>query len=214
MLQTVARPVSEPLANADVRERLVAAALRLLRERGAAELTVRRVAEMADSSTMGIYSRFGSRAGMVGAVYRRGFQMLREALTAARDAMATTDEPVDRIVALGVAYRRFALDNPALYGLMFERPLPDFDPSPELRTEALGTTFGLLVDEVDRAVLAVADEDPLLPAYMLWTVMHGMTSIELTHAARSPLPGWFIDSAETGERVLVGGVRALLAGLR
>jgi hypothetical protein len=43
--------------------------------------------------------------------------------------------------------------------------------------------------------------------------MHGMTSIELTHAQRGPLSGWMVDSPEGGERMLVEGVRALLAGL-
>jgi len=41
-----------------------------------------------------------------------------------------------------------------------------------------------------------------------------MTSIELTHARRGDLPGWFVDSPESGERVLVDGVRTMLAGLR
>jgi hypothetical protein len=43
--------------------------------------------------------------------------------------------------------------------------------------------------------------------------MHGLTSIELTHAQRGPLGEWVVDSPEGGERVLVEGVRALLAGL-
>ena len=44
--------------------------------------------------------------------------------------------------------------------------------------------------------------------------MHGLTSIELTHAQLSALPGWLVDSPEAGERVLVDGVRAVLTGLR
>ena len=43
--------------------------------------------------------------------------------------------------------------------------------------------------------------------------MHGITSIELTHAARSALPEWFLDSDEAGVQVLREGVRAVLAGL-
>ena len=31
---------------------------------------------------------------------------------------------------------------------------------------------------------------------------------------RSPLPGWFIDSPEAGEQVLLEAVRAVLTGLR
>jgi AcrR family transcriptional regulator len=160
---------------------------------------LRRVAEAAGASTMGIYTRFGSRAGMLEAIYRRGFELLRDALVTARD----TAPAGSRIVPLAVAYRRFALANPPLYALMFERPLPDFDPSPQVRTEALGTTFGLLTGEIP---------DPAR-AYLVWTTVHGIVSIELTHALRSPLPGFFIDFADAGEGLLLDGVGALLRGL-
>ncbi|WP_203904077.1 TetR/AcrR family transcriptional regulator [Virgisporangium aliadipatigenens] len=204
----MARPVRTSLDCADLRERFIAAGLRVLHGHGAAELTVRRVAEQAGSSTMGIYSRFGGRNGMLEAVYRRGFEQLRAALV---------DVPAgeDRIVGLALAYRRFALGSPALYALMFERPLPDFDPSPQLRADALGMTFTLLVDEVRQAQQrgTLPGDAPDRPAYLLWTAMHGLTSIELTHADHRPLPGWLIDSTESGEKVLTEGVRAVLSGL-
>jgi len=179
---------------------------------------VRRVAKLAGSSTMCIYTKFGGRTGMVEAVYRRGFEVLRDALSAAPTEMIGpgAQDPDERIVAMATAYRRFALDRPALYALMFERALPDFDPPPQLRTEALGMTFALLADEVGRAQASgqLAGNDPGRPSYLLWTAMHGLTSIELTHAQLSALPGWLVDSPEAGERVLVDGVRAVLTGLR
>ncbi len=200
----MARRVSTSLDTATTRERFVAAGLGVLREHGAAELTVRRVAQLADASTMGIYSSFGSRLGMLEAVYRRGFELLRDELATVPPGPAAA-----RILGLARAYRRFALDNPALYALMFERPLPDFDPSTALRSQMLGATFDLLTGEVAR----LHDGDPVRPAYLIWTAVHGLTSLELTHAVRSPLPGWFVDSPEAGEAVLDDGVRAVLAGL-
>src|SRR6266702_1724533 len=159
-------------------ERFIFAGLRVLHERGAAELTLRRVAEQAGSSTMGIYSCFGGRAGLLEAIYRRGFELLKDAIT----APAANADPCQTILAIATAYRRFALGNPALYALMFERPLAGYD--------------------------------PVRPSYLLWTTVHGVTSIELTHAVRSPLPGWFIDSPEAGEQILLEAVRAVLTGLR
>jgi AcrR family transcriptional regulator len=131
---------------------------------------------------MGIYTRFGSRAGMLEAIYRYGFARLRDALVTARD----TGPPGARVLPLALAYRRFALANPPLYALMFERPLPDFDPSPDARSEALGMTFGLLVDELGDA----------RRAYLVWTAIHGAVSIELTHLARSALPGFVVDTGD------------------
>jgi len=213
--------------SSELRDRLVTASLDILQADGPAELTVRRVAEVAGSSTMGIYTGFGGRAGMLDAVYLRGFELLRDALVNARTdgapaGPATTpsgSEPAgpatEHILALARSYREFALANPPLYAMMFERPLPDFDPSPQLRAQALEMTFGLLVAEVGAAADQglLARSDPSRTAYLIWTAIHGMVSIELTHAVRSPLPGWFLDRPEVGDQVLVEGVTSLLAGL-
>jgi AcrR family transcriptional regulator len=204
----MARAVIDPSGS----ERFIFAGLRVLHERGAAELTLRRVAQQAGSSTMGIYSCFGGRAGMLEAIYRRGFELLKDAIS----APAANADPCQAIIAIATAYRRFALGNPALYALMFERPLPGFDPSPQLRSWALDLTFTPLAGEVARAQEGglLAGDDPVRPSYLLWTTVHGITSIELTHAVRSPLPGWFIDSPEAGEQILLEAVRAVLTGLR
>jgi AcrR family transcriptional regulator len=197
--------------NVSTSKELVEAGIRVLREHGAAELTLRRVAEAAGSSTMGVYTGFGGRTGLLEAIYLRGFESLRDALEP-----GAGDGPIERIRAVAFAYRRFALADPELYALMFERPIPDFDPSPELRRRALGMTFGLLTDATGEAVRArlISAADPVRAAYLLWTAIHGMVSIELTHSLRSPLPGWFLDGPEAGEQVLSDGVGALLDGLR
>ena len=184
---------SDSLPDPDLRERIVAAGLLALSDDSTAELTVRRVAKLAGSSTMCIYTKFGGRTGMVEAVYRRGFETLRDALSAATSEMVgpAAQDPDERIVAIATAYRRFALDRPALYALMFERPLPDFNPAPQLRTEALGAALTLLTEEVRHAQQhgLLAGQDPAHTSYLLWTAIHGMTSIELTHVQRSALPG-------------------------
>ena len=41
---------------------------------------------------------------------------------------------------------------------------------------------------------ALRPPDPTRAAYLLWTAIYGVVSIELTHALRSPLPGWFLDA--------------------
>ncbi len=196
----------------DLKERLVGAGLEILRRDGPAELTVRRIAEAAGTSTMGVYTRFGGRTGVLESIYDRGFELLRGAFSALPD----NPDPIGRIFDLGQAYRRFGLANPALYAFLFERPLPDFDPDPTARWEALSSTFGVLVAAVSEAVEAgrlAPGPEPMHTAYLIWCIAHGLVSLELTHAVRRPLPGWFVSSPEDGERVFVDGIRAILAGL-
>ena len=209
----MATPSTSPASQPDeLRERLVDAGLELLDRHGPAELTVRRIAETAGTSTMGVYTKFGGRTGVLEAIYRRGFELLRAALDAAPHA----EDAVRRILDLALAYRRFAIANPALYAFMFEQPVPDFDPNPTLRVEVLDTTFGVLVTAVQRATAqgALPDGDPVHTSVLVWCLAHGMVSLELTHATRGPQPGWFPDSAEAGERILLDGVRATLLGRR
>ncbi|WP_214321746.1 TetR/AcrR family transcriptional regulator [Nonomuraea sediminis] len=186
----------------ELRLALILAANQVLRDEGAGALTLRRIAEAAGSSTMGIYTCFGGRSGLLEAVYLHGFELLRQALP-------DGDGSVERIV---FAYRRFALAEPALYALMFERPLPDFDPPPELRSHAISMTFPLLVDAT-AARLGAGHEEATRAAYLIWTAVHGLVSIELTHTARTPLPGWLLEAPDSGERLLADGLSALLAGL-
>ncbi|MFI7707180.1 TetR/AcrR family transcriptional regulator [Nonomuraea sp. NPDC049480] len=206
------RDVSTPKELGALRQDLLDAAMRVLREQGALHLTLRRVADAAGTSTMGIYTCFGGRAGLLEEIYRNGFRILHESMTRSLNGHA---DPQARIMAVAYGYREFALSDPALYALMFERPLPDFDPSPEQRHDALGLTFTLLTEATSAATEAglIRSMDPVRAAYLVWTTIHGIVSIELTCSFRSPLPGWFLNTREEGERVLADGVKALLAGL-
>lgn len=186
------------------------AAIQLLAEEGPEALVLRRVASAADVSTMAVYSRFRCKAGLLDAVYLAGFDRLEQSMSAANQG----SDPLTRIVNLALAYRRFALANPALYSLMFERMI-GFDPPVELRADALGATFSLVVSAMTSAMenSDIEVESPLMGAYTVWTAAHGTVSLELTHAGRAPLPGWFIDSAEVGERVYREVLQTTLRGM-
>lgn len=193
-----------------VRAELVEAAIRLLADHGTEALVLRRVASAAHVSTMCVYSRFGDKVGLLNAVHAAGFERLSL-------AMSTVDYPMDPlrwIVDLWLAYRGFAVSNPALYSLMFERVI-GFDPPPELRSDALESTFSMVMDAVNRAMEqgTIDAESPRAAAYTLWTAAHGAVSLELTHAAGRPLPGWPVDSPDSGSDVFRKTLETTLRGL-
>ncbi len=193
-----------------IREQLLAAAVKLLGEEGAAALTVRRIAEAAGVSTMAVYSRYGGMGALLDAVYVKGFDLLEEALRGV-EAPSGPEE----LEQLGLAYRRFALSNPALFALMFERPLPGFDPSPAVRSETLEATFGLLEAAVVRAQDAgyVPAGDPRRIGYLIWVGVHGSSALEATYTSRSPLDEWFLGSDAEGAEAVRSIVRITVAGL-
>jgi AcrR family transcriptional regulator len=82
------------------------------------------------------------------------------------------------LLAFALAYRAFALDNEALYGLMFERGAPDFVPSDASRLAGLAT-FEMLATRV--ADWRPDFTDPAADAHLIWATMHGLVTIELMH---------------------------------
>ncbi|MEQ0565144.1 TetR/AcrR family transcriptional regulator [Amycolatopsis sp. NEAU-NG30] len=196
-------------AEQDSRERYLDAALSVLLDRGVPGLTVRGVAEAAGASTLSVYARFGGRAGLLDALYERTFDSLRELLESLPPA---TEDGIADLLHLALEYRSFARESPVRYSLMFERPVPGFDPDPALRSAVLRTTFTLFIARVER--VCPPDADARAAAYQLWTTMHGLVGAELMLASRTPLPDWFIPpTEEANEEMYRRGVSAMMAGL-
>jgi len=156
------------------RETLLDAALRLLEERGPGALRIRDLAAAAEQSTMGVYTHFGSKQGLLEQLYLHGFRRLEERL----NRVPSDGQGRQALLEFALAYRQFALDNEALYGLMFERAAPDFVPSDASRVAGL-TTFEMLAARV--ADWRPDFTDPAAAAHLVWATMHGLVSIELMH---------------------------------
>src|SRR3954447_21743347 len=55
--------------------------MRLLEQRGPGALRIRDVADAAEQSTMGVYTHFGSKQGLLEQLYLHGFERLEERLS-------------------------------------------------------------------------------------------------------------------------------------
>ncbi|WP_317453574.1 TetR/AcrR family transcriptional regulator [Streptomyces sp. CBMA152] len=99
---------------------LLAAAEQLLQERGAAALSLREVTSRAGTSTRAVYSLFGSKEALLGALGAHAMEMLHEGV----DAIPVTDDPRHDLVEAALMFRRFALDHPALFEVAFQRVDP------------------------------------------------------------------------------------------
>jgi AcrR family transcriptional regulator len=157
------------------RELLLDVASRLLESEGPEALTMRRIAGEVGCSTSVLYSMFGSKAGVAEALWCEGFERLHAALASVDD-----DEPLTRLARLGRAYRQTALANRSYYAVMFSRPIPGFEPSPEAYEVSL-RPLRLLVEAVAACVAAGVFRplDATHAARMLWAASHGAVSLEL-----------------------------------
>lgn len=162
--------------SSEQRTALLRAALHQLREEGAAGLRLRSIAAAAGCSTTGVYTWFGSKNGLVEALFVEGFERFANALR----AREIEPSPLADLRSMAHQYRAWALHSPTHYQIMFGGLVPDFQPS-EAATAFGITTFDVLVDAVRAAIGAgqLADDDPTAVAYHLWAGMHGYVELEL-----------------------------------
>ena len=129
----------------DQGRRILEAASGLLSEEGASALSVRRIATAAGCSTMGLYSRFGGKDGVVDELYAEGF----ERLITAMKANPVTDDTLADLRRCATCYRETALANATHYMVMFGGAVPGFVPSDASHAIA-HDAFGGLVAKVAR----------------------------------------------------------------
>src|SRR5271167_202611 len=100
----------------DLRAALVQAARTILETQGLATLSLRGAARAAGVSPAAPYHHFPDKQALLDAVAAQGFDALTAAMTT---RMAKETNPDARLEASGVGYVVFAVENPALFGLMF-----------------------------------------------------------------------------------------------
>ena len=159
-------------ADPAMREQLVETAARIIATDGLAGLTLRRLTRDVGTSTMAIYTHFGSMDELRHAIRREGFARMGARFR----ALPPTDDPVADLARQGWAYWRNAVDNPNLYRAMFMHGGID-DPEASVGE----TTFDMLVAVVQRCLDAgrFTPAEPRPLAVRLWSMVHGISSLYL-----------------------------------
>ena len=185
------------LRTPELRDRVLAVAVDLLAEEGAAGLTARSLAARADTSAPALYELFGDKSGVVRELYFEGFRQLANELS----PLAESADPVADLWTVAAAYRRFVRANRELAEVMFSRPFSEFSPGPE-ELAATGSVRMLIVGRVRRCIDAGrlrGDETDV--AHVLVALIQGMAFAEA--AGRL---GTSTESIERRWRLAVGTV--------
>jgi AcrR family transcriptional regulator len=163
---------------AEVREALLRAASELFLERGLVGFSLRVVAERVGYSATTVYLYFDNKDDLLFAVSLDGFEQFGRAL---QSAYESSDDPVERIGAIGRAYVRFGVTHPAHYRLMFmERGEFLLRENPRDQKPTVDS-FGVLVRAVHEAQAAgrLRMDDPMALVYTLWAGVHGLVALTL-----------------------------------
>jgi AcrR family transcriptional regulator len=195
--------VPQPLTDHEIaayRDRLTAAALELFGERGYDGVTLRSIAEALGCSPMTPYRYFANKDAIFAAVRTAAYDRFAAAQEA---AVASTEDLIGRLGALGAAYFRFAREEPQAYRLMFGLSQPDPDAYPELRRaeqRAWAPLRAALAGAIEAGLL---EGDPDTVAHVFWAATHGLVSLHL--AGKLARGRTFEDLLAPIQRTLVRG---------
>ncbi|MEL3950774.1 MULTISPECIES: TetR/AcrR family transcriptional regulator [Streptomyces] len=197
----------------DLRGALLDAAEALVRERGVDGWSLREASARVGVSPSAAYHHFSSRDALVGALSLRVLGQLGERMGRAADLPAEAD-PHRRLVAVGQAYVRAALEDPAVTRLAFGAGA-----SPAGRgsgVEPLESGVDPLAPHPHRVLDAELDllalSGHLTPAartgadFVVWTAVHGLAALLADGLIA-------VDGPEAADRQTERTVRATLTGL-
>jgi AcrR family transcriptional regulator len=182
----------------DLRDALVRAARTIVEKRGLSALSLRAAARGAGVSPAAPYHHFADKQALLDAVAAQGFVSLTSAM---EERMAKKTDPNARLDASGVGYVVFAVENPALFRLMFGGGGRQVSADAHL-IDARGRAYGVL----EAAVAATSPDgvaDPFV-CLRLWALVHGIATLILDGAIK---PAEYSLSGEALTARLLGGAQ-------
>ena len=146
-------------------QELLTIALEVLERDGLERLSVGEIARQAGIKTPSLYKHFAGKPEIELGLIELGFEMFTRSTREAVEALNSGASRRRKIAAFANAYRTFGLENPQLYRLMNDRPLPRDMLAPEVEAEAMRDYLALVTDR-DQA-----------RSYWAWA--HGLLSLEI-----------------------------------
>ena len=143
-------------------DQIVAAAWELAAGQGIAAFSLAQLAARVGMRAPSLYSYFASKNAIYDAMFADGN---RELLARTR-ALPECDDTRERLIAMGTLMVDFAGANPARYSLLFSRPVPGWEPSPE--------AFAVAIEVYERGRSGLTAAGLAQQEHMdLWTALIG-----------------------------------------
>ncbi len=191
----------------DLSERIVATAWKQIADFGASSLSLRAIARELKITAPAIYNYYPRRDDLVTALIIDAYADFGDSQLKVLIEIPSSD-PFDQLMAVGIAYRQWALEYPERYQLIFGTPIPGYvapyDKVFPIAARSLTALISVLENlrvqgnlqvtgnlDVDPANLAVfdnlqkagmeADIQSISVAVLIWARVHGLVSLEISN---------------------------------
>lgn len=192
------------------RRAILDAALVLFNEGGIQKTTIDEIATRADVSAGTVYFHFRSKEGLY-------LSVVDEALALNIEAMESVDQmlaPLDRVVAAGRAYMRFALEHPHYFRMIALRvSAPPIDDPSMVEIEArIAGQVETLVTAVERDLSEAVAEGTVRPVptadamRFLWGAWNGVTALGFRPDRLRLSPDDVTRALDVGQELMIAGL--------
>jgi len=158
----------------ELREALISATRQLVEQRGAENFTLADACRVAGVTTAAPYRHFRGKQEILEEIASRGFDELRAKSKAA--VAAKGEGTLEAIIAMGQAYVGFAVEQTAVFRLMFGQ-----EPALKKAEHVLGTGHACFANLIEQVALYCKRSkmrgDAQEIALRLWTFVHGAASL-------------------------------------
>lgn len=165
---------------------ILAVSRNIMREEGVAALNLHEIARRVGMSAPSLYNYFPSKMAIYEAIFARGMRQYRQGL---EQVAAQHDSSAEGLQAALTYFMTFAQENPELFHLLFERPVPGFVPSEEglqeIR-ELIRLSNALTRQQMDAGQIhpSISLE---LARDLFVAVMHGLTALHMANEPHLPV---------------------------
>ncbi|WP_338873519.1 TetR/AcrR family transcriptional regulator [Spirosoma sp. SC4-14] len=160
----------------EMRKLILDAAQKLFLANGYEKVSLRNIADEIEYSPATIYLYYKDKNELLFALHQRGFIKM----VAEFQPILTMTDPFEKLVGMGRAYIRFAVENPELFDLMFimTAPMDKLDKEDWVEGDQ---AFGLLMQVVEECMDAgiFQRHDVQATSMMIWSSIHGYTALFL-----------------------------------
>ncbi|MEO0367944.1 MAG: TetR/AcrR family transcriptional regulator [Pseudomonadota bacterium] len=160
--------------SASARQRILDAASELFLAGGVSRMSARAIAQKAGVSTIGIYSHFNGKQGILDALYIEGFEMV-SANMQIEDSNASAEE---RLITASRRYLAMGENNEAHYQLIFGESDTGYEPSEEAK-EVRDRSFNELISAAGSLLAhGASTTEQRQIGIEIWALLHGFVSLK------------------------------------
>lgn len=159
---------------------VLAIAREMMQADGVAAVSFNGVARRLGIKPPSLYTYFDSKSAIYDTLFRKGYEQFVEHIR----AKVVRDQGLEAFLhSFIVAYMSFGLENPDLFQLMFQRPIPGFVPS----DGSLEVSFGAL-QEMRQTLQGILEQEAINIAQpieqtgdLIISLVYGMTALQLAN---------------------------------